>query len=82
MTNVHPFPKSPKDNTVKPHRKDPGPAGGGGPAFRLRDHNGDLVDVLMMIIQVGGLYLNPRLIALMTTCRRPTCCAPWMASMQ
>ena len=59
MTNVHPFPKSPKDNTVKPHRKDPGPAGGGGPAFRLRDHKGDLVDVLMMVIQAGGMYLIP-----------------------
>ncbi|MBU2767489.1 hypothetical protein HAP94_15225 [Acidithiobacillus ferrivorans] len=59
MTNVHPFPKSPKGNAVKPHRKDPGAAGGGGPAFRLRDHNGNPVDVLMMVIQAGGMYLIP-----------------------
>ncbi|WP_226854492.1 hypothetical protein [Acidithiobacillus ferriphilus] len=53
MTNVHPFPRS---KAVKPHRKDPG---GGGPAFHLRDHKGDLVDVLMMVIQAGGMYLIP-----------------------
>jgi len=58
MTNVHPFPKSPKGNAVKPKHKDPGLAGCG-PAFRLRDHNGDPVDVLMMVIQAGGMYLIP-----------------------
>ncbi|WP_123104782.1 hypothetical protein [Acidithiobacillus sulfuriphilus] len=63
MTNVYPFPKSPKGKAVKLNRKDPGPAGGGpaggSPAFRLRDHNGDPVDVLMAVIQAGGMYLIP-----------------------
>jgi hypothetical protein len=56
MTNVHPFPKS---KAVKPNRKDPGFAGGGDPAFCLRDHNGDPVDVLMMVLQAGCMYLIP-----------------------
>ena len=58
MTNVRQFPKSPQNKSVKSHSKHHGFAGGS-PAFRLRDHNGDPVDVLMMVIQAGGMYLIP-----------------------
>ena len=54
MTNVHPFPKRPAPK--KAHQKHPAAAG---PAFHLRDPNGESVDVLMMTIQAGSIYLIP-----------------------
>lgn len=52
MTNVHPFPKHSSPKTQRNHSAT-------GPEFHLQDLDGDAVDVLMMIIQAGGMYLIP-----------------------
>lgn len=54
MTNVHPFPKRPEPK--KPHQKQPAAAG---PAFHLQDPKGESVDVLVQIVQAGGIFLIP-----------------------
>ena len=53
MTNVHPFPKHPSPRKAQSKRS------ATGPEFHLPDPDGDPVDVLMMIIQAGGMYLIP-----------------------
>ena len=58
MTNVHPFPKDRSGKSTKANRKERGFAGGF-PAFHLPDINNEPVDVLMAVIQAGGLYLTP-----------------------
>ncbi len=53
MTNVHPFPKrAASKKTERKHAT-------AGPAFYLQDPYGDDVDMLMAVIQAGGLYLGP-----------------------
>lgn len=63
MTNVHPFPQNRSGKAAKAHHKERGLAGGGpaggGPAFYLPGPNDEPVDVLMTVIQAGGLYLIP-----------------------
>jgi hypothetical protein len=58
MTNVHPFPKERIGKSAKANRKERGLVGGY-PAFHLPDINNEPVDVLMAVIQAGGLYLTP-----------------------
>ncbi len=63
MTNVHLFPKNRSGTAAKANRKERGlskgsPAGGQ-PAFHLSGPSGEPVDVLMAIIQAGGIYLIP-----------------------
>jgi hypothetical protein len=56
LESAHPFPKRPTPKRSKPKPAQEGPAG---PAFCLQDLDGAEVDVLMAVIQAGGMYLTP-----------------------